>query len=170
MLVCLHLVQVCILDGLTLKVWKTDLVGAAAAAVPDVAAVPDAVIAVPAVPDAAAAAVAVSDTNLLVWGVDLVEEHLMCSVGIPARPPVARKPLVQVRGGYVWVGVEDGGGRLNWTQREGKGGFRGRGQEGAGGLTGLHCGCQGGGCRHWVSPVTCSSVLSVPQVVGLTNS
>jgi hypothetical protein len=40
-----------------------------------------------------------SDTNLLVWGVDLVEEHLMCSVGIPARPPTARKPLVQVRGG-----------------------------------------------------------------------
>lgn len=38
-----------------------------------------------------------SDTNLLVWGVDLVEEHLMTSAGIPARPPVARKPLVQVR-------------------------------------------------------------------------
>jgi hypothetical protein len=32
----------------------------------------------------------------MVWGVDLVEEHLMCSAGIPARPPVARKPLVQV--------------------------------------------------------------------------
>jgi hypothetical protein len=40
-----------------------------------------------------------SDTNLLVWGVDLVEEHLMCSVGIPARPPTARKPLVQVGAG-----------------------------------------------------------------------
>lgn len=38
----------------------------------------------------------VRDTNLLVWGVDLVEEHLMCSVGIPARPPVARRPLVQM--------------------------------------------------------------------------
>lgn len=37
-----------------------------------------------------------SDTNLLVWGVDLVEEHLMCTVGVPARPPVARRPLVQV--------------------------------------------------------------------------
>lgn len=36
------------------------------------------------------------DTNLLVWGVDLVEEHLMCSAGIPARPPAARKPLVQM--------------------------------------------------------------------------
>eukprot|EP00775_Hariotina_reticulata_P008709 gene8709-8890_t len=38
----------------------------------------------------------VRDTNLLVWGVDMVEEQLMCSVGIPARPPVARKPLVQM--------------------------------------------------------------------------
>lgn len=38
----------------------------------------------------------VRDTNLLVWGVDLVEEHLMTSVGIPARPPVARRPLVQM--------------------------------------------------------------------------
>jgi hypothetical protein len=26
----------------------------------------------------------------------MVEEQLMCSVGIPARPPVARQPLVQV--------------------------------------------------------------------------
>jgi hypothetical protein len=31
-----------------------------------------------------------------VWGVDLVEEHLMVSVGIPARPPVAKRPLVQM--------------------------------------------------------------------------
>ncbi|KAI8466821.1 MAG: ATP-grasp domain-containing protein [Monoraphidium minutum] len=38
----------------------------------------------------------VRDTNLLVWGVDLVEEHLMTSVGIPARPPVAKRPLVQM--------------------------------------------------------------------------
>eukprot|EP00878_Enallax_costatus_P017564 GHUV01018451.1.p1 GENE.GHUV01018451.1~~GHUV01018451.1.p1 ORF type:complete len:258 (+),score=68.58 GHUV01018451.1:84-857(+) len=38
----------------------------------------------------------VRDTNLLVWGVDLVEEHLMTSAGIPARPPVARRPLVQM--------------------------------------------------------------------------
>lgn len=38
----------------------------------------------------------VRDTNLLVWGVDLVEEHLMVSVGIPARPPIARRPLVQM--------------------------------------------------------------------------
>ncbi|GBF94433.1 hypothetical protein Rsub_07247 [Raphidocelis subcapitata] len=38
----------------------------------------------------------VRDTNLLVWGVDLVEEHLMVSVGIPARPPVAKRPLVQM--------------------------------------------------------------------------
>lgn len=33
------------------------------------------------------------DINLLVWGVDLVEEQLMCSAGIPARPPAAPKPL-----------------------------------------------------------------------------
>ena len=32
-------------------------------------------------------------TNLLVWGVDLVEEHLLTAAGIPARPPVAPKPL-----------------------------------------------------------------------------
>lgn len=38
----------------------------------------------------------VRDTNLLVWGVDLVEEHLMTSAGIPARPPVAQRPLVQM--------------------------------------------------------------------------
>ena len=36
------------------------------------------------------------DTNLLVWGVDLVEEHLMTAAGIPARPPVAKKPLVNM--------------------------------------------------------------------------
>jgi len=35
----------------------------------------------------------VRDINLLVYGVDLVEEQLMCSVGIPARPPTAPKPL-----------------------------------------------------------------------------
>jgi len=38
----------------------------------------------------------VRDTNLLVWGVDLVEEHLMTAAGIPARPPVAKKPLVNM--------------------------------------------------------------------------
>uniref|UniRef100_A0A7S0RDS3 ATP-grasp domain-containing protein n=1 Tax=Chlamydomonas leiostraca TaxID=1034604 RepID=A0A7S0RDS3_9CHLO len=38
----------------------------------------------------------VRDTNLLVWGVDLVEEHLMASAGIPVRPPVARTPLKQL--------------------------------------------------------------------------
>mmetsp|Transcript_30006 Transcript_30006/g.71495 ORF Transcript_30006/g.71495 Transcript_30006/m.71495 type:complete len:603 (+) Transcript_30006:197-2005(+) len=31
--------------------------------------------------------------NLLVWGVDLVEEQLLCSVGIPSRPQAAPKPL-----------------------------------------------------------------------------
>ena len=32
-------------------------------------------------------------TNLLVWGVDLVEEHLLTAAGIPAAPPVAPAPL-----------------------------------------------------------------------------
>lgn len=35
-------------------------------------------------------------TNLLVWGVDLVEEHLLTCAGIPSRPPVAGRPLVHV--------------------------------------------------------------------------
>jgi len=34
--------------------------------------------------------------NQLVWGVDLVEEQLLCAAGIPCRPPVAAKPLVNV--------------------------------------------------------------------------
>uniref|UniRef100_A0A7R9Z3D5 ATP-grasp domain-containing protein n=1 Tax=Chlamydomonas euryale TaxID=1486919 RepID=A0A7R9Z3D5_9CHLO len=38
----------------------------------------------------------VRDTNLLVWGVDLVEEHLMACAGIPVRPPVAKRPLKQM--------------------------------------------------------------------------
>lgn len=32
-------------------------------------------------------------TNLLVWGVDLVEEHLLTAAGIPSRPPVSPAPL-----------------------------------------------------------------------------
>ena len=35
-------------------------------------------------------------TNLLVWGVDLVEEQLLCSAGIPSRPPIAPKPLMYI--------------------------------------------------------------------------
>lgn len=38
----------------------------------------------------------VRDTNLIVWGVDLVEEHLMACAGIPVRPPVAKRPLKQM--------------------------------------------------------------------------
>lgn len=34
--------------------------------------------------------------NQLVWGVDLVEEALLCTAGIPARPPVAARPLCQI--------------------------------------------------------------------------
>lgn len=34
--------------------------------------------------------------NQLVWGVDLVEEQLLCAAGIPCRPPVASKPLVNI--------------------------------------------------------------------------
>ncbi len=36
------------------------------------------------------------DTNLLVWGVDLVEEHLMACAGIPVRPPIAKSPLLNM--------------------------------------------------------------------------
>jgi carnosine synthase len=34
--------------------------------------------------------------NMLVWGVDLVEEQLLCSAGIPSNPPVALKPLMNI--------------------------------------------------------------------------
>ena len=34
--------------------------------------------------------------NHLVWGVDLVEEQLLCTAGIPARPPVAAAPLMHI--------------------------------------------------------------------------
>jgi ATP-grasp domain len=36
----------------------------------------------------------VRTTNLMVWGVDLVEEALLACAGIPSRPNVAPKPLV----------------------------------------------------------------------------
>lgn len=32
--------------------------------------------------------------NLLVWGVDMVEEQLLLSAGIPSRPPTAPAPLM----------------------------------------------------------------------------
>jgi biotin carboxylase len=35
----------------------------------------------------------VRDTNLLVWGVDLVEQHITSCCGIPCQPPVSQKPL-----------------------------------------------------------------------------
>ena len=38
----------------------------------------------------------VRNINLLVWGVDLVEEHLLTTAGIPSRPPVAPKPLMHI--------------------------------------------------------------------------
>ncbi|KAF5841959.1 ATP-grasp domain-containing protein [Dunaliella salina] len=38
----------------------------------------------------------VRDINLLVWGVDLVEENLYAHVGIPVRPFIARQPLKQI--------------------------------------------------------------------------
>merc|ERR1712187_647524 len=47
----------------------------------------------------------VRDLNLAVWGVDLVEEQLMASVGLPANPPCAEK-LVSV--GDEVMGVDDG--------------------------------------------------------------
>jgi biotin carboxylase len=38
----------------------------------------------------------VRSMNLLVWGVDLVEEQLLCNAGIPSRPPTAAQPLAHV--------------------------------------------------------------------------
>uniref|UniRef100_A0A7S2WXH8 ATP-grasp domain-containing protein n=1 Tax=Chloropicon primus TaxID=1764295 RepID=A0A7S2WXH8_9CHLO len=35
----------------------------------------------------------VRSMNLDVWGVDLVEEHLMTTVGLPSLPPVPEKPI-----------------------------------------------------------------------------
>ena len=34
----------------------------------------------------------VRDTNLRVWGVDLVEEHLLTSLRIPSKPLIRRTP------------------------------------------------------------------------------
>eukprot|EP00927_Polykrikos_kofoidii_P002531 TRINITY_DN1100_c0_g1_i9.p1 TRINITY_DN1100_c0_g1~~TRINITY_DN1100_c0_g1_i9.p1 ORF type:complete len:597 (-),score=98.51 TRINITY_DN1100_c0_g1_i9:216-2006(-) len=36
------------------------------------------------------------ETNLQVWGVDLVEETLFCALGIPSRPVVPKKPLTHI--------------------------------------------------------------------------
>jgi carnosine synthase len=49
----------------------------------------------------------VRDHNRLCWGVDLVEEHLLATVGIPCRPPKAQTPL-QCTGG-VYPSVEMSG-------------------------------------------------------------
>ncbi|KAF8057917.1 hypothetical protein HT031_005863 [Scenedesmus sp. PABB004] len=38
----------------------------------------------------------VRDINLVVWGVDLVVEHLLASCGLPAAPLIARRPLVRL--------------------------------------------------------------------------
>jgi biotin carboxylase len=35
----------------------------------------------------------VRNTILMVWGVDMVEEHLLTAAGIPSRPNVAPRPL-----------------------------------------------------------------------------
>ena len=47
----------------------------------------------------------VRDINLLVWGVDLVEEGILCALGIPTKPLVAPRPLKQARleGGVGYV-------------------------------------------------------------------
>ena len=34
--------------------------------------------------------------NLLAWGVDLVEEHLLTAVGLPSRPQKAKEPLTAI--------------------------------------------------------------------------
>jgi biotin carboxylase len=38
----------------------------------------------------------VRDTNLLVWGVDLVEQQITSACGIPCKPPVAQKPIKEL--------------------------------------------------------------------------
>jgi len=38
------------------------------------------------------------DINRLVWGVDLVEEHLLASCGLPARPIISKRPLINLAG------------------------------------------------------------------------
>jgi carnosine synthase len=53
----------------------------------------------------------VRDHNRLCWGVDLVEEHLLATVGIPCLPPKAETPL-QCTGG-VYPSVEATGVILN---------------------------------------------------------
>lgn len=57
----------------------------------------------------------VRDTNLLVWGVDLIEQQLLASCGIPCCPGVAPEPLrelaelsvnAKVRAQLPWVNEE----------------------------------------------------------------
>lgn len=38
----------------------------------------------------------VRNINLLIWGVDLVEEHLLTVVGLPSRPQKAAAPLAAI--------------------------------------------------------------------------
>ncbi|WIA35729.1 hypothetical protein OEZ86_004131 [Tetradesmus obliquus] len=38
----------------------------------------------------------VRDINLVVWGVDLVEQQLLSSTGLPAKPAIARRPLQRI--------------------------------------------------------------------------
>ncbi|KIZ02970.1 ATP-grasp domain containing 1 [Monoraphidium neglectum] len=38
----------------------------------------------------------VRDINLAVWGVDLVDQHLLASAGLPARPLIAQRPLLRL--------------------------------------------------------------------------
>lgn len=42
----------------------------------------------------------VRDHNKLCWGVDLVHEQLLCTVGLPCRPPKATAPLQATAGVY----------------------------------------------------------------------
>merc|ERR1712187_381818 len=49
----------------------------------------------------------VRECNRLVWGVDLVEEALFCSVGIPARPVVPPLPMICIS--YTFVNAPRSG-------------------------------------------------------------
>jgi carnosine synthase len=42
----------------------------------------------------------VRDNNRLAWGVDLVEEHLFTTIGLPSRPPKVATPLRAIGGCY----------------------------------------------------------------------
>lgn len=49
----------------------------------------------------------VRDVNRLVWGVDLVEEAIICALGIPSRPVVPEKPITCIA--YYFINAQRSG-------------------------------------------------------------